>query len=145
MFGSLGGGEIVVILVLALLLFGPRKLPEIGRTLGKAVNQFRGASNEFRRSLEREVHLSDLKETADGLKGAADEIRSDLRSVAQGSIDGPERRPRTDRRIEAEPFATAEGSRAPRCSQNRILKWRCPCSNTSTNFGRGCSAWWWPT
>ena len=46
--GSLGGGELFLILLLALLLFGPRKLPEIGRTLGKAVAEFRGATRQLR-------------------------------------------------------------------------------------------------
>jgi TatA/E family protein of Tat protein translocase len=54
-FGSLGVTEIAFILILALLLFGPKRLPEIGRTLGKGLAEFRRASNELRRSLETEV------------------------------------------------------------------------------------------
>jgi TatA/E family protein of Tat protein translocase len=54
-FGSLGFTEIAFILILALLLFGPKRLPEIGRTLGKGLAEFRRASNELRRSLETEV------------------------------------------------------------------------------------------
>jgi TatA/E family protein of Tat protein translocase len=60
MFG-LGGTEVVVIFVLALLLFGPRKLPEIGRTLGKTLAEFRRATLDFRVNLEREVELDKLK------------------------------------------------------------------------------------
>jgi sec-independent protein translocase protein TatA len=55
MFGSLGVWEIALIMVLALLLFGPRKLPEIGRTLGKGLAEFKKASNELKRSIETEV------------------------------------------------------------------------------------------
>jgi len=51
-FGSLGFPEIAFILILALLLFGPRRLPEIGRTVGKSLAEFRKASNELRRTLE---------------------------------------------------------------------------------------------
>jgi len=60
MFG-LGGTEVLVIFVLALLLFGPRKLPEIGRTLGKTLAEFRRATLDFRVNLEREVELDKLK------------------------------------------------------------------------------------
>ena len=61
MFG-LGGTEVLVIFVLALLLFGPRKLPEIGRTLGKTLGELRRATMDFRLSLEREVELDKLKQ-----------------------------------------------------------------------------------
>jgi len=57
--GSLGFTEIAFILVLALLLFGPKRLPEIGRTLGKGMAEFRRASNELRRTLESEVALDE--------------------------------------------------------------------------------------
>lgn len=59
MFGSLGFPEIAFILILALLLFGPRRLPEIGRTVGKSLAEFRKASNDLRRTLENEVALDD--------------------------------------------------------------------------------------
>lgn len=55
MFGSLGFPEILLILVLALLLFGPKRLPEIGRTIGKGLSEFRRASNELKRTLDAEV------------------------------------------------------------------------------------------
>jgi len=58
-FGSLGFPEIAFILILALLLFGPRRLPEIGRTVGKSLAEFRRASNELRRTLENEVALEE--------------------------------------------------------------------------------------
>ena len=58
-FGSLGLPEILFILVLALLIFGPRKLPEIGKTLGKAMGEFRRATSDLKSSLEREVILED--------------------------------------------------------------------------------------
>jgi TatA/E family protein of Tat protein translocase len=54
-FGSLGFAEILFILVLALLVFGPRRLPEVGRTLGKTLREFRRATSDLKRSVEREM------------------------------------------------------------------------------------------
>jgi len=48
MFGTLGGPELFLIFVVALIVFGPRKLPEIGKSLGKMMAEFRKASNDFR-------------------------------------------------------------------------------------------------
>jgi sec-independent protein translocase protein TatA len=67
--GPLGYQEIVVIFVLALLLFGPKKLPELGRTLGKAMTEFRRASSELKATFDREMasierENQDLKEVA---------------------------------------------------------------------------------
>lgn len=63
MFGSIGIPELLLIFVIALLLFGPRKLPEIGKTLGKAMNEFKRASNDLQRSLEEEIAVDELKQT----------------------------------------------------------------------------------
>jgi len=62
MFGSLGGPELFLILVVALIVFGPRKLPEIGKSLGKMMAEFRKASNDFRRTIEEEVEADKLRE-----------------------------------------------------------------------------------
>jgi len=55
--GSLGMPEILVILVIALIIFGPRKLPELGKTLGQSLAQFRRASEDFKRQWEDEVEM----------------------------------------------------------------------------------------
>ena len=55
MFGPLGFPELVFLLVLALLIFGPRKLPQVGRTLGKGLAEFRKASTELKRSINAEM------------------------------------------------------------------------------------------
>ncbi len=72
MFGSVGLPELVVIFVLALLLFGPRKLPEIGRSVGRALGEFRRASNDLRRTVEEEVALEDLRQAGTAMEEAAD-------------------------------------------------------------------------
>jgi sec-independent protein translocase protein TatB len=51
----LGFGEMTFLFVLALLVFGPKKLPEIARQVGKALNEFKRASNEFRSQIESEI------------------------------------------------------------------------------------------
>ena len=53
--GPLGWQETVAILILALLIFGPRKLPELGKTFGKAMTEFRRASNELKSTWNREM------------------------------------------------------------------------------------------
>ena len=60
MFGTLGGPELVLILVVALIVFGPRKLPEIGKSMGKMMVEFRRASTEFKRTLEVEVETEKI-------------------------------------------------------------------------------------
>ncbi len=55
LMGNLGFPEMVFIFVVALLVFGPKKLPELGRSLGKGLSEFRRASSELRNSLEREI------------------------------------------------------------------------------------------
>jgi len=59
MFGSLGWTEILFILVIALIIFGPRKLPQLGRSLGEGLAQFRRASEDFKRSWEQEITLEE--------------------------------------------------------------------------------------
>ena len=61
MFGTLGGPELLLILVLALIVFGPRKLPEVGRSMGKMLAEFRKASHEFQRTIEDEVEAEKVK------------------------------------------------------------------------------------
>ncbi len=59
MLGSLGVPEIIFILVLALLIFGPKRLPEIGRTVGKGLAEFRRASSEIQRTINAELALEE--------------------------------------------------------------------------------------
>ena len=77
--GSIGGPELLLILVLAFLLFGPRRLPEIGRSLGKMMAEFRRATMEFRTGVEREIEFEKFKETKTTLEEAGREMRAGLR------------------------------------------------------------------
>jgi len=60
--GSLGMQEIIIIFILALIVFGPRKLPELGKTIGKGLAEFKKASNELKQTWEDEVRLDKEKE-----------------------------------------------------------------------------------
>lgn len=62
MFGSLGMPELVIIFVIALIVFGPRKLPELGKSLGKSLAEFKRASNDLRNSLEEEIRVEEERE-----------------------------------------------------------------------------------
>ena len=53
--GTLGVQEMIVVFIVALVLFGPRKLPELGRTIGKAITEFRRASNDLKSTFDREM------------------------------------------------------------------------------------------
>ncbi|MEA2490300.1 MAG: sec-independent protein translocase protein TatA, partial [Acidobacteriota bacterium] len=59
MFGSLGVPEILLIFIVVLIVFGPRRIPEIGRMLGKALGEFRKATDDIKNTIEREVRLEE--------------------------------------------------------------------------------------
>ena len=59
--GPIGMPELVIILVIALIVFGPRKLPELGRSLGRSLGEFKRASNELRSTLDEEIRLEEQK------------------------------------------------------------------------------------
>ena len=63
MLGSIGMPELIVIFVIALIIFGPRKLPELGRSLGKGINEFKRASNELKNTFEEEVRVEEQRNT----------------------------------------------------------------------------------
>lgn len=64
MFGPIGMPELIIIFVIALIIFGPRKLPELGKSLGKSINEFKRASNELRNSLEDEIRVEEQRDAA---------------------------------------------------------------------------------
>ena len=73
---NLGFPELVTIFVVALVIFGPRKLPELGRSLGKGLSEFKRASNELKRTWEDEVDA--VKHEVDVQKEELNKIGTDL-------------------------------------------------------------------
>jgi TatA/E family protein of Tat protein translocase len=109
---GLGVPELIFILLLALLIFGPKRLPEIGRTLGRGMSEFRKASNELKRTINVELALDEqpappvqpyrLNPTLEGLRAA----RSSG-AVAEPLDDRPEPE------LEPEPLRESQASPAP--------------------------------
>ncbi|MGD0496868.1 MAG: TatA/E family twin arginine-targeting protein translocase [Bryobacteraceae bacterium] len=73
--GSLGVPEMMVIFILALVLFGPKKLPEIGRTLGKAITEFRKASSELKETFNKEIQ--NLERETESIKEVTNQYQYD--------------------------------------------------------------------
>lgn len=72
MFGSIGMPELIIILVIALIIFGPRKLPELGRSLGRSIGEFKKASNELRSTLEEEIRLEEQRDQRASIRAEQD-------------------------------------------------------------------------
>jgi sec-independent protein translocase protein TatA len=61
MFGSVGVPELLIIFTIALIIFGPRKLPELGKSLGKSLAEFKRASNELKNTLDEEIRMEERR------------------------------------------------------------------------------------
>lgn len=72
MFGSIGMPELIIILVIALIIFGPRKLPELGKSLGRSINEFKKASTDLQNTLEQEIKIEEQKENAAKVRAEQD-------------------------------------------------------------------------
>jgi TatA/E family protein of Tat protein translocase len=77
MFGNIGFPELLVILTIALLVFGPKKLPEIGKSIGKAIREFRKTTDEIKEKLEEEIQ-------ADEFKNIKEELKEDIQQNEEG-------------------------------------------------------------
>jgi TatA/E family protein of Tat protein translocase len=61
MLGSVGVPELIIIFTIALIIFGPRKLPELGKSLGKSLAEFKRASNELKSTLDEEIRMEERR------------------------------------------------------------------------------------
>ena len=86
--GPLGWQETVFIFLLALLLFGPKKLPELGRTIGKAMTEFRRASSELKSTFDREMRTLEQETEFKELKEAATSYQYDTYNYDYSSYEG---------------------------------------------------------
>jgi TatA/E family protein of Tat protein translocase len=94
MFGSIGFPEIVLIFVVVLLLFGPKKLPDFARTFGKAIREFRKTINEAKSTIEEEIEKADLN-VMDDLKEIDRDIKAMNHEIKQlSSLDDHEQKPK---------------------------------------------------
>ena len=94
---SLGNTELLLILVAALIFFGPRRLPQLSRQLGRSLSEFRRASDDFKRTWEREVNVENFEKGFESeepsiFDKASDRIRS-AREAAAGEMnfEGPDK------------------------------------------------------
>jgi TatA/E family protein of Tat protein translocase len=99
MFGPIGMPELIVIMVIALVIFGPRKLPELGRSLGRSLNEFKRASNELKHTLDEEIRVDEQK--------AADEKAAQQRAAEQqaeqaADQQAADKRSAEERRLDAD-------------------------------------------
>jgi TatA/E family protein of Tat protein translocase len=62
--------ELIIIFVIALIIFGPRKLPELGKSLGRSLSEFKRASNELRNTLDEEIRIEDQRHAAEAARAA---------------------------------------------------------------------------
>ena len=88
MFGSLGVPEILLIFIVILIVFGPRKIPEIGQMLGKALGEFRKATDDLKNTIEREVRLEELKSVAPSIMTPVESVaRNEPVTFSQATMD----------------------------------------------------------
>ncbi len=78
MFGSIGPTELILIFVIALLVFGPKKLPEIGKSVGKALGEFKKASEEIKGRIEEEIQASEIRDIHKDLKDGVESLRDGI-------------------------------------------------------------------
>jgi sec-independent protein translocase protein TatA len=87
MFGSIGMPELILIFVVALLVFGPKKLPELGKSLGKGLAEFKKASEDLKKTIEDEIEQG--KQEAAAVKQQVAEVRNSLTAAPPIEVAAP--------------------------------------------------------
>jgi TatA/E family protein of Tat protein translocase len=85
MFG-IGMPEMILILAIALIVIGPKKLPDLAKSLGRAMREFKRATSEFKESIEIDDELKELKDVKKSFDDLSDEIRENV-DVTKGLGD----------------------------------------------------------
>ena len=86
--GNVGFPELIIIFVVALLVFGPKRLPELGRSLGRGLQEFRRASTELKSSIEREIQAAEVEQVL-AEKPVAAKPSADKPNVETPSVETP--------------------------------------------------------
>jgi TatA/E family protein of Tat protein translocase len=111
--GPLGFPELILIFIVALIVFGPKRLPEIGRTLGKALGEFKKASDELKNTIEREVRAEELKELTTLPKFTPIDVVSRSEPAPVGQAPSPVASPVPPSVPSSEPTAAAPSDPTP--------------------------------
>ena len=106
MFGSIGPAELILIFVIALLVFGPKKLPEIGRSVGKALREFKKTSDEIKGRIEEEIEASEIKDIRKDIQSGMNDLRTSVSQAAAEVTKLPEEITK-----DAEAHETGEGQK----------------------------------
>jgi len=119
MFGSIGFPELIVILSIALLVFGPKKLPEVGRSIGRALREFRKTSDEIKERIEEEIQADEFRDMEKSIKSEYDTMTSSADDIygpeteksekEEESPSGQEEEPEQEKTTEPEPDKPEKG------------------------------------
>ena len=84
MLGPIGAQELIIIFVIALIVFGPRKLPQLGKSLGRNIGEFKRASNELRSTLEQEIRVEETrKEIMEPIETISNEAKEAVKKAIE--------------------------------------------------------------
>ena len=94
MLGPIGMQELIIIFVIALIVFGPRKLPQLGKSLGRSIAEFKRASNELRSTLEQEIRVEETrKEIMEPIETLSREAKEVVQNATELDEDDDAKQP----------------------------------------------------